>query len=65
MVESKPVSAWREGYALGCKAVTFNANPHPAGADLALDWAEGWREGMRHWARWGADDAGESGSLAD
>ncbi len=55
--------AWREGYVTGGQGAAASTNPHPAGADLALDWADGWREGAQDRERSGT--GGESSLAAD
>jgi hypothetical protein len=59
------VDVWREGYAVGCERVAAGANPYPAGAEMALDWHDGWCEGMRDRERSGADHEGGGGAAAE
>ncbi len=62
--------AWQLGRKAGLDEVAADANPYAAGSDLAADWADGWREGVKTvnhlvgggdaWAEWrAAADKGE------
>ncbi len=45
--DNTPEGAWCKGRAAGTAGRPFDANPHPTGTELALDWTGGWREGAK------------------
>lgn len=46
-MDDTPKDVWRQGRVAGTAGRPLDANPHPAGAELALDWADGWLEGAK------------------
>ena len=58
--------AWRQGYEAGCVERAASANPYATGSEPALDWDDGWREGVHPRNRPAYGDAdGDGGWPAD